>query len=92
MRSAVLKLLSVENLASERLLIWIVLPEMVLEGVPDYEGLSLAFLCEALKSRLPPTTQNNSSGGWYFAPGARGRIQKRGCVYLTKCSRMSFSF
>lgn len=43
MHSAVLKLLSGENLASELLLIWRVLPEMVSEGVTDYEGLSLAF-------------------------------------------------
>lgn len=43
MRSAALTLLSVQNLASEHLLIWIALPEMDLEGVSDYEGPRLAF-------------------------------------------------
>lgn len=72
MPSAALKPLSVENLASERLLIWIVLPEMVLEGVSDYEGPTPALMC----SSTDPPTPKKKLWLFVFCPGSQRREKK----------------
>lgn len=96
MHSAVSKLLSVEKLVLEVLLRWRVLPWNGLGGVSDYEGLSLAFECKAVcpphPPRHPPRPKAPLVQILHWEPEGRRRIQNRGSVYLTKCSRMSFSF